>query len=231
MNTVFKLSYQAWLLLGIGGSFSLYWFVSVWAPSGRHALVVFRGAGTVAVAFVLAGALLYPLGATLSRTDGFARPDRTLNGLAHARGATPDDIAVADWLRRRAGPDERIVEAVGGQYSAAGRISAWTGVPSVLGWPGHERQWGRDPRVVGAREADVDLLYRTESLAEAIAILQKYDVTYVFIGRIERATYPAAGLEKFENSLPSVLRNGTAALYRVLPEGLVTQPAVLEEGQ
>jgi uncharacterized membrane protein len=165
----------------------------------------------------VAGALLYPLGATLSRTEGLTRGPRTLDGLAFARAAFPDDYAAARWLAERAGPGERMVEAVDGQYSHGGRISSWTGVPTVLGWPGHERQWGRELGELARRQADVEAAYKAPTLREAIEILRRYAVTYIVVGNLERSKYPGA-LDKFKE-LPAVFSNGATSIYR-LPASL-----------
>jgi YYY domain-containing protein len=226
LNSVFKLYYQAWLLLGVCGAFSAYWLLA--RRPAREGSQQYRFAGRAwgaLAALLVAGALLYPLGATLSRTEGLARPNRSLDGLAYARQNMPDDYALVQWLRTRAGERERMVEAIGNPYSTAARASAWSGVPTVLGWPGHQLQWGRAGDILAARRQDVDLVYRTESLADAVAILQQYDVAYVFVGSVERSTYPAAGLQKFEDGLPVVLRSGQSVLYRVPPQGFVIEGA------
>jgi uncharacterized membrane protein len=215
MNTVFKLSYQAWLLLGVSGAFSAYWLWTQRTSSTAAAAV--RGAWAATAAVLVAAALLYPVGATLSRTEGLGRDGRTLDGLAFTRRAALQEYALVQWLRERADPGEYILEATGDQYSNAARISTWSGVPTVLGWAGHEVQWGRDGAELTARAQDIDLAYETESLAEALAILRKYDVTYVVVSRMEREKYPPAGLAKFDAGLPVLLKSGETALYRIPP--------------
>ena len=217
LNTVFKFYYQAWLLLGIAGSAGAWWLYKELENETAPSLRTIRGAWAGVAGLLVAGALLYPLGATLSRTDGLTKAGRTLDGLQYAYN-TPSSVemGIVLWLQRNANVDDTLVEAVGGQYSAAGRLSAWTGVPAVLGWPGHERQWGRDANEIAVREAAVDAAYRTLDLAEAVSILQQYGVTYVAVGLVERATYPAEGLQKFE-SLQPVANAGTATLYRIPP--------------
>lgn len=222
LNTVFKLSYQAWLLLAVSGGYGIHRFVGEWrvrnveetVASGRRSSV---WAGVTA--FVLALALLYPLGATLSRTRDAQNPQRTLDGLAFARSQLTDEYVVIDWLRTHAGANERIMELPGGQYSAGDRASAWTGVPTVIGWGGHEIQWGRSGTAIAARQADVDKAYSTDSLDEALQILQKYDVTYIYVGLQERTKYQPQSLAKFE-AFESVIRNGAAVLYRVPKAGI-----------
>src|SRR5690606_12750641 len=220
LNTVFKFYYQAWLLLGIAGAAGAWWLLgeirSREAPSLKFAHAAWAGLA----ALLMAGALLYPLGATLSRTEGLAKADRTLDGLEFAARSSPGDYALALWLKRNADKDDRLIEAVGRQYSPAGRLSAWTGVPSVLGWAGHERQWGRSDTELAQREAAVEAVYSTTSLEDALAILQQYGVTYVAVGSVERSTYPPEGLQKFE-SLQPVASAGTSVLYRVPPNAVL----------
>ncbi len=214
LNTVFKLSYQAWLLLGVSGAFSLYWLLERWQPAPVDKSRILRGAWVTAATLVLAAALLYPLGATLSRTEGLAKPDRTLNGLASAHRNDPEDAAALDWLKSHADPGERLVEGTGGQYSTAGRMAAWSGIPTVIGWVGHEVQWGRSPADIGTRQQDVDRIYTSTSLGEVLPILQKYDVTYVMVGSVETAKYPPDGLQKFQDLTPA-FRLGNTSIYRV----------------
>jgi YYY domain-containing protein len=230
LNTVFKLYYQSWLMLGAAGGFGIYWLVQRWAPEPGSAGEALRGAWAGATTLVLIGALLYPLGATLSRTRGLAgttvavaRPDgttknvstRTLDGMAFVKRNAPDEIGAVAWLRGRAGHEERIAEAVLGQYSAGGRISGRTGVPAVIGWAQHEVQWGRSADLANARAADVDRLYTTDSLPEALDILRKYDVTYVVVGSVEKSKYPASGIKKFSELEPAAYTNGNMSIYRV----------------
>ena len=56
----------------------------------------------------------------------------------------------------------------------------------MLGWPGHELQWGHD---AGTRRDDVARMYRDDGAAGA-PLLRRYGVRYVVVGPIER-TDPA----------------------------------------
>lgn len=221
LNTVFKLYYQAWLLLGVSGAASAWLLLhrTKAEPSTPKLRLPAFAVGGIA-ALLIAGAMLYPLGATLSRTEGLARGPRTLDGLAYTfEGRLIGDYTLVNWLRNNADPADTLVEGIGGSYTLAGRISSRSGVPAVLGWRGHQRQWGRDEAVLSERNAAVDEAYSTPSLEEAVAILRQYGVTYVVVGDFERQTYPAEGLEKFETGLPAVVRSVGTALYRLpLPE-------------
>ena len=139
MNTVFKLGYQAWLLLGLAGIGAL-----AWRRPGR----VF----TAAAAAVVLAAAVYPIAGTYARTDGFARTP-TLDGLGWLRERAPGDPGAIAWLNAHAPTGAVVLESTGEDYSPDGhaRISTFTGLPTVLGWPGHELQWGHDARARAGR--------------------------------------------------------------------------------
>ena len=90
-----------------------------------------------------------------------------------------------------------MLESVGPDYSAFGhaRISTFTGLPTVLGWPGHELQWGHHE---GTRRADVDRAYEVADPVTARALLRRYGVRYVDVGPLERADHGVAGLAKWD---------------------------------
>ena len=214
MNTVFKLYYQAWLLLAVADGFALYRLASAswgenWGP--RRWRVFWTGA----TALVLVGALVYPVAATFNRTNGFDAP-RSLDGLAFA-SAGPDFGAVS-WLKEHVDGTAVVAEAVGGSYGPAARVAAWTGLSTPIGWPGHEQQWrckaGSSCQILEGRFEDIERLYTTTDEAEARAILDKYGIHFVFVGSVEKETYPEEGLAKFERMLPVAYQDAGATVYR-----------------
>ena len=65
----------------------------------------------------------------------------------------------------------------------------------MLGWPGHELQWGHD---VGTRREDVARMYQSPTTAGAAELLDRYDVRWVVVGPIERAEYGEGGVSKWD---------------------------------
>jgi YYY domain-containing protein len=201
MNTVFKLGYQAWLLLALAAACALPWAA---AHLPRRAWPAWAA---LAAVLLLLG-LVYPYAGTYARKDGFARSP-SLDGLEWLRPSAPGDPAAIDWLRANTPGTAVVLEAVGDDYSAFGhgRISTFTGRPTVLGWPGHELQWDHEP---GRRAEDVRTLYTTNDLDEARRLIGEYGVDYVVFGPIERTTYGDAGLAKWDELGEKVFeREGT----------------------
>ena len=62
---------------------------------------------------------------------------------------------------------------------------------------------------------DISTLYASPDRAAAQRIIDRYNVDYVYVGPLERATYPAEGLAKFHASAdwpPVYDRNGVTIL-------------------
>jgi YYY domain-containing protein len=188
-NTVFKAGYQAWFLLAIAAGCGVLW-ARRWL---RRPVLRAWAVGLVVLVGLLA---IYPVAGSYARTNAFSK-EPTLDGDRWLAEAWPGDAVAISWLRSHVRGAPTILEAFGPDFSPDGhaRISTYTGLPTVIGWAGHEVQWGHDP---GSRPDDVRLLYSTLNLERARRLLVRYGVRYVVVGSLERAEYPAAGLAKFD---------------------------------
>jgi YYY domain-containing protein len=204
INTIFKFYYQAWML----------W--SLMAALGAAVLLIkLRGfwdwVFRLDLFFTLLMAFTYTVLGLMTKTNDF-KPTFgwTLDGAAYMQRDNPDEARAIAWLNQA--PDGVVVEAVGGSYSNYGRISTLTGLPTVLGWPGHEGQWRGSSTPQGNRLEDVKFLYETSSWTEAEAILKKYDIRYIYIGTLERSTY-RVNEAKFQRSLQPIYSQGSVVIY------------------
>jgi len=206
MNTVFKFYFQAWALLGLVAAFGAYHILQGRAGSAAAKLVF----GLLGALLLFAG-LLYPLGMSIDRSGGFAGP-ATLDGMAFVARDHPDEYAAICWLNAEVEGQPVIVESVRGSFSYDyARVSSRTGLPAVMGWTGHEGQWHALHDEIAARDQDVKTLYGG-SIADARRVIDKYDVTYVFVGYLERAEFGSAVL-KFDRFMDVAFRQGDTVIY------------------
>ena len=202
MNTVFKFYYQAWALLALAGAYGLSRLTAKTTPRGLKipALVI--------SALLILGGLWYPLAAIPSKADNF-QGQATLNGLAYLERSSPADMAAITWLRENVRRDAVVLEATGGSYSEDGRVSMSTGNPTLLGWDFHERQWrgnvGYD-ELAAMRPDVIDQIYRSAQPEELSSLLDKWDVSYVYVGPLERSKYKVsdAALARFDGTMTKV---------------------------
>jgi len=159
------------------------------------------------------------VGAVLDRT-GILREehtisDNTLDGLAFLQQNAPGEYAAIQWLRDDA-PWGRMVEAVGDDYSDFGRISSSTGLPTVLGWKGHELQWRSSISSFQGREEDVRTIFSSDDSAEVLQLLDLYDVRYVYLGSRERRTYGGENLSDFDGFLRTAFEQDGVIIYEMV---------------
>jgi YYY domain-containing protein len=207
INTVFKFYYQAWQLLSIAAAFG----VAVMFSELRG---IASKLYAVLMIVVIAAGLAYPVFALPTKTNNFKMDNpeqRTLDGSAYLATYMPEDYQAIQFMQRL---DRGVVaEAVGGQYSEYARISTYTGMPTVLGWPGHETQW-RDGALLGTRENDIEMLYSTPAWNEARRIIDQYNIRYIVVGGLERNQY-RVNEEKFNNFLKPIYQQGNVTIYEV----------------
>ncbi|KXK15482.1 MAG: hypothetical protein UZ14_CFX002000503 [Chloroflexi bacterium OLB14] len=204
INTVFKFYYQAWILLSLVASFGI---AVLFQNLNKFANITFR----IIISLVIFCGLLYPTFGLITKTNNFQPPfGFSLNDFERFARENPEDAAAVEFLLKA--PNGVIAEAVGDGYSAYGRISMLTGLQTVLGWPGHEAQWRGSYDPQGSRRDDIQRLYTTSSWDEAQLIIKQYNIRYIYIGLLERVTYPI-NEEKFYLHLSPVFQQGNTVIF------------------
>jgi YYY domain-containing protein len=185
MNTLFKVYYQVWLLWGLGAGLSLAWLIGTSKRLfGRTTLIL------VATGAIVLG-LVYPVTSSYRWSLEFAEW-RGLDGLAYVGDMSVDELAGINWIETNAGKNSTLLEAPGCSYQPISRIpfdhvSAFTGVPTVMGWFGsHERLWRSGDQAleddIGPRIDQAQGFFK----APSVEFLDKYGIDFVYYGIYEQ---------------------------------------------
>ena len=232
-NTVFKFYLQAWVLFGIASAY-LLWRLWAFGETAFHVSGFLRWGrvrpvGIGAFILLLAIGLIYPVMATPVRIDDQFNPDNSgIDGTGFMADAVyydradpvvlGHDLKATRWLEGNIEGSPVIVEGLSELYRWGNRVSVYTGLPTVIGWDWHQRQ--QRPEFAGEvtrRRFEVDGFYSTSDMPDAIELLRKYDVKYVYVGEMERNYYPADGISKFDDmvnyGLNPVYRDGPVVIY------------------
>ena len=183
-NTMFKLTFQAFILMSALYGWLLGFVSSLNFSKPYQKLVV-------AFPFLMAGILLiYPYFGFRDYYNLKFGSYQSLDGLTWLAKQHPSDYAGIQWLRRNVRDHAVILEAVGESYTTFSRVSTFTNLSTVLGWPVHEWLWRGSFDIPGQRTGEVQAMYE-EPLSEASRIkLKEYGVAYIFVGDKEREAYP-----------------------------------------
>jgi uncharacterized membrane protein len=84
-----------------------------------------------------------------------------------------------------------LAESYGGSYTINGRVSANTGLQNIFNWHKHQQLWrNSDWELLNERESAINDLYRSNDEHRIREIINRYNVEYIVIGKIERLNYP-----------------------------------------
>ncbi|HEX5547611.1 MAG TPA: DUF2298 domain-containing protein [Ktedonobacterales bacterium] len=173
---------------------------------------------------LIGAATIYPIMATAARTANFTL-SRSLDGTAYMSTdpVNQGDAQAIVWLNAHVTGDAVIVEgAQYDEYTHNGRVSAFTGLPTMMGWGGHELQWrynwlqqpGRAD-TIGQRLNAVAKIYTDTNEQQVLALLHQYSARYVYVGAAERQLYPTADLGRFATFLRAVYHSADVTIYAV----------------
>ncbi|HEY7021056.1 MAG TPA: DUF2298 domain-containing protein [Ktedonobacterales bacterium] len=189
---------------------------------------------SAALVTLIAAAFVYPVLATSARTANLTLP-RSLDGIAYMANDSPtafadctqvgggsnagDDAAIR-WLNAHIDGSPVIVEAPGAEYSHCSRISAFTGLPAVMGWSGHEVQWRvnwlaqpGNEATINERLDAVNQIYTNPDQSTVMGLLRRYHVRLLYVGAAERQTYNGADLDRYASYLKVVYQHAGVMIY------------------
>ena len=231
MNSIFKFYLQIWILLGIFSGCAL-WILAMKIISKRISRF-WSNFLVISISVCAFAVSIYPVLGTYNRiNDRFESSigsELSLNGLDFADRALfwdsdrpiylAPDIGAVRWMRRNVVGSPVILEAVTPQYLWGSRMSIYSGLPTIIGWEWHQTQQRWDYKsTIETRANDVRMIYNSEDITAVRELLDRYDVTFIIVGELERIYYSNEGLAKFNSSdlewLDLVYDSGGTRIYR-----------------
>lgn len=148
--------------------------------------------------FLFFSTLVYPYSAYKSYYGGL-KNYQGLDGLAWFNRKYPEDFILLNYLKQNEKKQVNIVEAVGESYTEYARISAFSGMPTILGWRVHEWLWRAGWNQPSIRTEEVEKIYLEPKSAATQSYLEKYQIKYIVMGDKEQEAYPNLDLRGLLN--------------------------------
>lgn len=228
-NTMFKLTYQAYIMFGIMMAYILVFFTvnRIKRCNGADSTVMCKGllrcprlqslTGIIAI-LVLISTCGYLENAITHWFTGFPKRNayQTLNATNYLATAISDDAAAIRWLNDNVEGQPIILEASGDSYQDYdNRVSAMTGLPTVLGWYVHEWLWRNDLEEENQRKEDVQTIYTSSNADQIKSLIEKYKISYLFIGSCEYEKYGEINSELLASIGKVVFRQSETTIIEV----------------
>mgnify|MGYP005774882613 FL=1 len=183
-NTMFKLTYQAYIMFGMTMVYVIFRQLFV------NRRKILKAVGVIGLALLLWTCGYF--GKSVNSWFGQVLDPsqyKGLNATAFLETDYAEDVGAIRWLKENIEGSPVVLEANGDSYSEYERVSAMTGLPTVMGWYVHEWLWRNDVADLNAKADEIETIYTSTNAAEVQMLVEKYDISYIFVGSCEREKY------------------------------------------
>ena len=183
-NTMFKLTYQAYIMFALTMGYGIY-----------RLLVVTKQKIFKAIAGICLFFLVWTVGYFGKSVDSWFGNVLNVSGyqglyaLGYLETDFPEDVDAIYWLKNNVKNVSVVLEANGDSYSGFERVSASTGLPTILGWYVHEWLWRNNTDDLNVKRDDVETIYTGTDQNQIQSLLREYEVSYIFVGSKEKEKY------------------------------------------
>ena len=185
-NTMFKLTYQAYIMFGMTMIYAIF-----------RLLVIGKNKILKVLAFIGLFLFVWTCGYFGNSVHSWFgevwKPSqyKGLNATAFLETDFPEDVNGIRWLKENISDAPVVLEANGDSYSEYERVSAMTGLPTIMGWYVHEWLWRGDLADLNAKIEEIKEIYTSTDETRVKELLENYNVSYIFVGSCERNKYGA----------------------------------------
>ncbi|MBP9996302.1 MAG: hypothetical protein KBT19_03400 [Lachnospiraceae bacterium] len=195
-NTMFKLSYEAFILFGITCAYAIVRIladahnedsktsdVTIYVSKCRCR----KSICVLLTLFVIT--LFYSVTAGKQTFGEFKDGYKGLDALHEIENQLNDEMKTVDWIRENVPINSVLLVADGDSYSMFGLIPAVTDTNTVLGWHWHEWLWHNSQEYMYDRSADVTELYTGKDMDVKRELIDRYNIDYIYVGFREYEKY------------------------------------------
>ena len=188
-NTMFKLTYQSYILFGIAMSYAIMKLICFSRTKGKRVFA------WVALIFLIMTTGYFD-NSTKAWFGDWTNSEnyKGLNAGEYLRDVNADDYYATNWINENIEGRPVMLEVNGNSYTDYCRVSVRTGLPTLLGWRTHEWLWQSEaeegvPKIIDERTADIETIYTSSDVDAVKKLLKEYNVEYIYVGSIERKEF------------------------------------------
>ncbi len=221
-NTMFKFTYQGFMLLSIGMAFCLLkaviFLIKSIMDKKKKTNILFSSISCVVAVAMIVVVGTYPVVSFKQALFFYSgTDDRIFKGIesgfsyvknmdspeipGYLRGELKGTVEIAEWFNETKDGNFNILEAYGASFSNYALVSSYTGLSTVLGQRSHELLWRHNPllpneahELIDQREHDVKTVYFSQDKQQALEVIEKYDIKYIVVGPLEKQLGESIGL-------------------------------------
>ncbi len=164
MNTIFKSYFQVWILMALFIPVVISKININIKNKDKNMLIIFL----ISIFFISS----IQLSSNIYYSTNRFNKEITLNSSNFIENIFPGSSEVIAWIKENTKKEDIIFYEVGSDYNVTSFFSAFTGRSTPIGWPGHQKQWGRDNKEINQRIVDLE---------NPLENLKKYKIKYYIV--------------------------------------------------
>ncbi len=229
-NTMFKFTYQGFILLSLALSFALvkstvFLLNSCCDQNKKRWEIVVSSIAVATTVFMIVIVGTYPFVSFKQGLTFYSGQSETLfkgldSGFSYVENMDAPEIPgnsygelsgvveVARWFNETKQGEFNILEAYGASFSNYALVSSYTGLSTIIGQTSHELLWRHNPSnqgeadaAINERKEQVKAVYFFNDIEHSREILEQYDIQYIVVGPLEKKLGEDMGLEVLHNVL------------------------------
>lgn len=208
-NTVFKIWYQAFIVLGISSIIFVKQIANTKKVSAYILLIPIITAFVFNLKYTAVSGFYYYFKG--SKYDNY-----TLNGLQFLEKVNlKNEKEAIYFLNKNVKTQSFILEKPGDAYTTDSLFSVFTGNPTLVGWSNHEFGWQGEWDKIAKTITDIDTIYTNSDTETVKNLLKKYKIEYVIIGSKETEKYGINAGETLKTIGREFYKNDTVTIVKI----------------
>lgn len=248
-NTMFKFAFGAFIIFGIVISYAVSRMVWITTSKNRNSVPALIIAIIAAIVILIVPGH-YMFAGMKGRYGDVTNKNnyKGLDGISYLTtyysqdsyieidGSLNSYLDAIRWLNENVEGSPVIAEAYGESYTDLNIVSAYTGLPTVVGWQTHEWLWRfkgvvdeesdllvADPKYdvwdlyLTPRYNDLNVIYYSDDPYEIQSVIDKYNIEYIILGNLEYKLYDYDNTDTILCVGESVFVSENLNIFKVTP--------------
>lgn len=131
-----------------------------------------------------------------------------ISGINHMKFFHKAEFEAINWIKEYTTPNSIILEAIKDGEPFCGRISGYSNRLNLINWPHIQKNLydKKTQKIIATKTADIHFIYEEPDKTKVLPIIDNYNISYIFVGEVEKELYTPESLTGFQDIATNSIR-------------------------